>query len=239
VNQSAEPSLWNSLAARGGVNLQNQQREKISRYLELLLAANARMNLTRIVDPKSAEILHVGDALTVLPFLPATSHRLADVGSGGGVPGIILAIARPDARVTLIEATKKKAEFLKTAIDELGLTNVTVEPIRAEEAGRSELRESFDVAVARAVATLDWLAEWMLPLVKKGGVMLAMKGQKAADELAGARRIVAKLGGGAGEIIPVELPGAEHHVILRFRKIGTTDSRWPRAASAAKGRPLA
>ncbi|MGA3068356.1 MAG: 16S rRNA (guanine(527)-N(7))-methyltransferase RsmG, partial [Tepidisphaeraceae bacterium] len=147
----------------------------MSRYLDLLLAANARMNLTRIVDPKSAEILHVGDSLMVLPYLPAGAHRLADVGSGGGVPGIVLAIARPDAQITLIEATKKKAEFLKSAANELGLANVTVAPIRAEEAGRSELRETFDVALARAVGTLDWLAEWMLPLVKNGGVMLAMK----------------------------------------------------------------
>jgi 16S rRNA (guanine527-N7)-methyltransferase len=239
VNQPADPSLWNQLAERGGVTLQPEQHQKISKYLELLLAANARMNLTRIVDPKSAEILHVGDALTILPYLPAGEHRLADVGSGGGVPGIILAIARPDAQVALIEATKKKADYLKSAAGELGLANVTVLPIRAEEAGRSEWRELFDVALARAVATLDWLAEWMLPLVKKGGVMLAMKGAKAGEELAGVRRLAAKLGGGNGEILPVELPGAEHHVIVRFRKIGRTDPRWPRAASAAKGRPPA
>jgi 16S rRNA (guanine527-N7)-methyltransferase len=197
------------------------------------------MNLTRIVDPKSAEILHVGDSLMVLPYLPAGAHRLADVGSGGGVPGIVLAIARPDAQITLIEATKKKAEFLKSAANELGLANVTVAPIRAEEAGRSELRETFDVALARAVGTLDWLAEWMLPLVKNGGVMLAMKGAKGADELAGAGRILRKLGGAAGEILPAVLPGAEQHVIVRIRKIAATDRRWPRAAAEAKGRPLA
>jgi 16S rRNA (guanine527-N7)-methyltransferase len=163
------------------MNLQDSQREKIERYLDLLIAANARMNLTRIVDRQQAENLHVADALTLLPFLPAGEHRLADVGSGGGVPGLILAIARPDARVTLIEATKKKAEFLKTTAAELELPNVEIAAVRAEEAGRSNLRESFDVVVARAVGTLDWLAEWTLPLAKKGGMVLAMKGAKAMN----------------------------------------------------------
>jgi 16S rRNA (guanine527-N7)-methyltransferase len=214
----------------------DSDRQKIERYLDLLIAANARMNLTRIVDREQAQNLHAGDALTLLPFLPAGPHRLADIGSGGGVPGIILAIARPDAQVTLIEATKKKAEFLKSAASELQLTNVTVAAIRAEEAGRSDLRESFDVVVARAVGTLDWLAEWMLPLVKIGGIALAMKGAKGAEELTQARRIIAKIGGGKAEIIPVDLPGAQHHVIIRIPKIAAAPRQWPRAATDAKGR---
>jgi 16S rRNA (guanine527-N7)-methyltransferase len=221
------------------MNLQDSQRAKIERYLDLLIAANARMNLTRIVDRPQAEILHVADALTLLPFLPAAEHRLADLGSGGGVPGIILAIARPDARVTLIEATKKKAEFLKSTAAELELSNVDIAPIRAEEAGRSHLRETFDVVVARAVGTLDWLAEWMLPLAKKGGVALAMKGAKAAEELAAAKRIITRIGGGNAEIHPVDLPGAEHHVIIRIPKVAPTHEKWPRAVFDAKGRPPA
>jgi 16S rRNA (guanine527-N7)-methyltransferase len=221
------------------MNLQDSQREKIERYLALLIAANARMNLTRIVDRQQAENLHVADALTLLPFLPAGEHRLADVGSGGGVPGLILAIARPDARVTLIEATKKKAEFLKTTAAELELPNVEIAAVRAEEAGRSNLRESFDVVVARAVGTLDWLAEWTLPLAKKGGMVLAMKGAKAADELAQAKRIIGRIGGGNAEIHPVELPGAEHHVIVRIPKIAPTHENWPRRVTDTKGLPPA
>jgi 16S rRNA (guanine527-N7)-methyltransferase len=221
------------------MNLQDSQRAKIERYLDLLIAANARMNLTRIVDRPQAEILHVADSLTLLPFLPAKEHRLADLGSGGGVPGIILAIARPDARVTLIEATKKKAEFLKSTAAELELSNVEIAPIRAEEAGRSNLRETFDVVVARAVGTLDWLAEWMLPLAKKGGVALAMKGAKAAEELAAAKRIISRIGGGNAEIHPVDLPGAEHHVIIRIPKVVPTHEKWPRPVFDAKGRPPA
>src|SRR5690348_7735138 len=106
------------------------------------------MNLTRIADRAAAEVQHVGDALTVLPFLPREAHRLADVGSGGGVPGIPLAVARPDVSLVLVEATGKKAAFLTETARALGLTNVRVVNERAETAGRGDLREACDVAVA-------------------------------------------------------------------------------------------
>jgi 16S rRNA (guanine527-N7)-methyltransferase len=147
--------LWSELASRASVSLSDAQLAQLSKYLDLLLAANETMNLTRITDRLAAEVQHVGDALTVLPFLPKAGHSLADVGTGGGVPGIPLAIARPDVRVALIEATKKKAAFLQTAVDALGLTNVRVVAERAEDAAAvSGRRESFDVVVARAVATM-------------------------------------------------------------------------------------
>ena len=161
--------LWTEIAARAGLTLSERQHDQLARYLDLLLAANQRMNLTRITDRAAADVQHVGDALTVLPFLPKQQCRIADVGAGGGVPGIPLAIARADATVLLIESTKKKAAFLKEAIEALGLTNASVSEWRAEDVGHSNSRETFDVALARAVATMDWLAEWCLPLVKKGG----------------------------------------------------------------------
>src|SRR5438045_9711139 len=104
--------LWNEIACRSGMALIEPQHHALSRYLDLLLDANQRMNLTRITDRAAAEVQHVGDALTLLPLLPAGPFRLADVGTGGGVPGIPLAVARPDAQVVLIESTKKKAAFL-------------------------------------------------------------------------------------------------------------------------------
>src|SRR3954462_12692058 len=119
-------SLWDELAGRAGITPTQKQHSLLARYLDLLLDANQRMNLTRITDRAAAEVQHVGDALTLLPHLPPAPLRLADVGSGGGVPGIPLAVARPDASVVLIESTKKKAAFLVTAVRELGLSNVTV-----------------------------------------------------------------------------------------------------------------
>jgi 16S rRNA (guanine527-N7)-methyltransferase len=230
--------LWDQLAAKGSVVLSEEQRAKLSRYLDLLLETNQRMNLTRITERAAAQVQHVGDALTLLPFLPAGPHRLADVGSGGGVPGVPLAIVRPDAEVFLVESTRKKAEFLRGAAGELGLWNVTVVAERAEAAGRGELRDSCDVAVARAVGELAFLVEWCLPLVKKGGKMLAMKGARVAEELPAAKRAIYALAGGEAVVHPVELPGAEHHVIVEIPKVGRTDARYPRDPTVAKGKAL-
>jgi 16S rRNA (guanine527-N7)-methyltransferase len=230
--------LWTTLAARGGVTLTERQHQQLSLYLDLLLAANATMNLTRITHREAAEVQHVGDALTLLPFIPAGPISIADVGSGGGVPGLPLAIARPEAAVMLIESTKKKAAFLASAAKELGLANVQVIAQRAEEVGQSDRRESFDLAVARAVATLDWLAEWCLPLTKVGGKMLAMKGKRAAEELPAAARAIRALGGGAAIVHPSELPGAQNLVVIEIPKQRKTDARFPRDPTIAKGKPL-
>lgn len=230
--------LWNRLANAASISLSSDQHAQLSRYLDLLLAANQTMNLTRITERAEAERLHVADALTLLPFLPKGVHRLADVGSGGGVPGIPLAIARPDATVLLIESTRKKAVFLRQAIAELGLGHVAVSDQRAEDVARSGQRESFDVAVARAVGTLDWLAEYCLPLVRKGGMVLAMKGPRAAEEIKSGHKAVRFLGGGTPEIHPANLPGAEGHVVVKIQKMGRTDPRYPRPPSLAKNRPI-
>jgi 16S rRNA (guanine527-N7)-methyltransferase len=232
-------ALWNDLAARADVSLSEHQHDLLARYLDLLLDANQRMNLTRITDRAAAEIQHVGDALTVLPFLPKGEFRLADVGSGGGVPGIPLAIARPDARVMLVESTKKKAAFLREATAQLGLGNLSVSQWRAEQVGRSNSRETFDVTTARAVATLDWLAEWCLPLLKRGGKLLAMKGERSAAELPAARKAIKLLGGGEPVVHAIQLPGTEHRVIVEIPKVNRTDDRFPRDATVAKGKPLA
>jgi len=235
---SAMPELWKQLAARASIDLDQPAIDKLNHYLDLLFAANATMNLTRITDRAAAEIQHVADALTLLPFLPAEPFSLADVGSGGGVPGLPLAIVRPDARVTLIESTKKKAAFLQSAVQQLELRNVTVLPVRAEEAGRGEQREHFDIVAARAVATLNWLAEWCLPLTKVGGRMLAMKGPKVREELDGSRRSVHSGGGMPPVLHPVELPGMNELLIVEIRKTSITFDTVPRDPTTAKGRPL-
>jgi 16S rRNA (guanine527-N7)-methyltransferase len=218
--------------------LADDAQQQLHRYLDLLLAANERMNLTRITERGAAELNHVADSLTLLPHLPAGAIRIVDVGSGGGVPGIPLAIARPDATILLIESTKKKAAFLKQTIEALGLKNVSVSEWRAEDVGHSNSRETFDVAIARAVGTMNWLAEWCLPLVKKGGKMLAMKGPKVNEELPLAVKAIKLLGGGEAVVHPVDLPGTEHRVIVEIPKIARSDSRLPRPATSAKGNPL-
>jgi 16S rRNA (guanine527-N7)-methyltransferase len=230
--------LWNTLAGAAGLSLDPQRAGQFDAFLDLLMAANRRMNLTRITDRGQAEVLHVADSLTLLPHLPPTEHRLVDVGSGGGVPGMVLAIARPDIQVMLVESTRKKADFLLSAAKELKLTNVLVEPKRAEEVARSPRRESFDVAVARAVAVLPVLVEWLLPLVKVGGWALAMKGPKAVEEMKRAQRAIKSLGGGQPAAFPADLPAAAGHLIVKVPKISRTPDRFPRPPSVAKGLPI-
>jgi 16S rRNA (guanine527-N7)-methyltransferase len=231
--------LWTQLASKANLALSDAQGSLFLRYLDLLDEANATMNLTRIVDRPSAEVQHIADSLMLLPLLPAGAIRLADVGSGGGVPGIPLAIARPEIQVTLIESTQKKAAFLQHAVATLGLANVRVIPRRAEDVAAGPERETFDVAVARAVGALNLLVEWCLPLVKKGGKLLAMKGERIAEELPPATRPIFLLSGGPAVVHPAGLPGAEHHVIVEVPKLGRTPPRYPRPASIAKHKPIA
>jgi 16S rRNA (guanine527-N7)-methyltransferase len=230
--------LWHHLACAAGIQLTEQQHALLHRYLDLLLKANETINLTRITDRPAAEIGHVGDALTLLPFLPKGSHGLADVGSGGGVPGIPLAIVRPDSQVILIESTQKKAAFLGKTIESLRLRNVQLFIDRAEGAAHGPARESFDIVTARAVGAMNLLVEWCLPLVKVGGKLLAMKGAKVLEELAAADKIIPMLGGGLPAIHKVQLPTTEHHVIVEIGKIARTDPQYPRPASHAKRKPL-
>ncbi len=174
----------------------------------------------------------MADALTLLPYLPPDAHRLADVGSGGGVPGLPLAIARPDVAVTLIEATKKKAAFLREAARNSGWRTWRCSKCGPRTSGRRPSTASRSTSPSPAVATMDWLAEWCLPLVKKRGTMLAMKGQKVAEELPIAAKAIKILGGDPAVVHPVELPGTEHRVIVEIHKSKKGDLRYlPRAAT--------
>jgi 16S rRNA (guanine527-N7)-methyltransferase len=153
---------------------------------------NEQMNLTAIKEPDEAWERHILDALTLLPLLAdlRAGDRLADIGSGGGVPGLPLAIARPDLDVTLVESTQKKAAFLAAVSAAMGLTNVSVRPERAEVLGKEELRAGFDVVTARAVGRLVALAPLTVPFARPGGLVLLVKGQRADEELAEARTVI-------------------------------------------------
>src|SRR5437763_3681464 len=129
--------LWNQLAQRADLTLNDAQLSLLDAYIDLLLAANQQMNLTRIDTRATAEVGHVGDALTLLPYLPRQAHRLSDIGSGGGIPGIPLAFVRADVQVLLIESTQKKAAFLKQTVHQLNLGNVAVSSNRAEDEART------------------------------------------------------------------------------------------------------
>jgi 16S rRNA (guanine527-N7)-methyltransferase len=232
-------TLWTTLARDSGRELSDSQINRLEIYLDQLIAANKVMNLTRITDRTQAQLSHVADALTLLKHIPAGTSLLADVGSGGGVPGMVLAIALPETRVVLIESTQKKARFLADTATVLGLENLSVRAIRAEEAGRGDLREACDVVTARAVGAMVFLVEWCLPLVKVGGKLLAMKGPRLAEELPAARTAIRLLGGADGVVHPVTgLPEASGHVICEVVKRGRTPEKYPRSPDIAKGKAI-
>ena len=176
-----------------GVSLDGGTIDMLARYFAALLAMNEEMNLTAIEDPAEVWEKHGLDALSLVPHLPRAG-ALLDVGSGGGVPGLVLAIARRDLRVTLLEATQKKAGFLAAVARELGLDNVVVVAERAEAAAKGELCSRFDVVTARAVARLDKLLPITAPFARAGGILLLIKGARAPVELEEAARVMKKLG---------------------------------------------
>lgn len=174
--------------------MESEAIARIGDYLARLLAMNEQMNLTAIKTPDEAWERHAFDALTLVPLLQEVNAggRVADIGSGGGLPGIPIAIARPDLLITLVEATQKKATFLSAIAAALGLSGVTVESERAEKLTTGPLRETFDVVTARAVARLPQLVPLTAPFVKSGGRLLLIKGQKANEELQEAARVLVK-----------------------------------------------
>lgn len=190
------PADFGARLAAISVSLSPAVLAQLGDYLARLLAMNEQMNLTGIKEPEAAWERHILDALTLLPRLAGLTSgaTLVDLGSGGGLPALPLAIARPDLAVTMVEATQKKAAFLSAVSAAMGLSNVSVRAERAEALGRGELRGAFDVVTARAVAPLVSLVPLAMPFVRPGGRVLLIKGQRADEELAEARSILAKLG---------------------------------------------
>ncbi len=200
----------------------------------LLLDWNARMDLTAVPEGEMLQ-KHYLDALTAVDLLPHGA-RAVDVGTGAGFPGVPLLLARPDLSMVLLDARRKRVDFLSAALMALGLDSGRAEAVhaRAEDFARAE-RTAFDVAVSRAVAALPLLLEWMLPLVRVGGRCVVWKGPGAAEEVEEARRIAPLLGGGEVRAVDAAVPGGgEGHVLVIVEKAGETDARFPRRGAAAK-----
>ncbi len=186
-------------------------------YLEELLKWNEKFNLTAIKTPEEIKVKHFYDSLTLLPFIPTNTKTLVDVGSGAGFPGIPLAITRPDIFVTLIESTGKKTQFLEHVVETLKLKNVEVVYARAEEVAKhDDYFESFDVGVARAVAKLDKLAGFVLPLIKRGGLFLAQKG--TLENLAESEETLKECGGKIISVEKIETEDLKDRVIVIVKK---------------------
>jgi 16S rRNA (guanine527-N7)-methyltransferase len=227
-------------AAAMGIPMTGEQAGQFDIYHNMLVEANARMNLTRVPDD-IAEAVDRNYLDCIAPLaggFPAVAAAV-DVGSGAGFPGIPLAIMLQDTRFTLIDALGKRVDFLRDVIARLGL-NAGALHLRAEDAARQGvLREGFDLAVARAVAPMNVLCEYMLPLLRVGGCMLALKGPGLDEELARAENALSLLGGGISRVQSLPIPGRDwDHRAVWIKKTAPTPDKYPRRAGAAEKRPL-
>lgn len=224
-----------------GINLSDEQIGKFERLTELLLRWNERMNLTAITDPAEIAIKHYLDALTLAQVVPQFDDlRLIDVGTGGGFPGLPLAIVFPRLQVTLMDSTAKKLRFIDDVAQSLELENVSSLHSRAEDAGQNKRhREAYDIVVARAVARMPVLAEYTLPLCKLGGQVIAMKGTSAFEETAAAAKAITALGGELFGMEDVNLPTLDNpRYLIVIDKINPTPRRYPRKAGLPSRQPI-
>ena len=223
-----------------GVELETEDAPRLQAYLQLLLEENRRINLTAIRDPVAAWRRHVLDALSLVGPLASVAAsldrpmRLADLGSGGGVPGLVLACVMPEVEFTLVEATGKKARFLERAAATLELSRVSVVAERAEALGHDPShRERFDAVLARAVGPLRVLLELAMPLCRVEGVLLAVKGERATEEIEAARKALHALHAGVAATLPTETG-----TIVVVEKRRATPRRYPRPPGTPANRPL-
>jgi len=225
-------------------SLSSEKQRQLREYIEELLEWNQKVNITAIRNREEAMRRHVEDSLSLLPVLHlegVETLRVIDVGSGGGLPGVILAIARPEWEVTLLDSLRKRCDFVSSAVQRLGLSNVTVVCARAEDVGRDEAhREAYDVAVARAVAEMRLLNELCLPLVRIGGLLVAAKGPDPSEELQAAGRSLSELRGELKGVFPVESYGqdGQQFTAVVVEKAAPCPPKYPRRPGMPKKRPL-
>jgi 16S rRNA (guanine527-N7)-methyltransferase len=223
--------------SRPPVELDPAARAALATVLELL--AVERASVSSVTDPERAWKVHVDDSLSglVVPEL-AEASRIADVGSGAGFPGLVLAVALPSARVDLVESVERKCEFIRRAAAAAGIGNAETVRARSEELASGAGREAYDAVTARAVGRLSTLAELASPLLGENGVLVAWKGRRDPDEEAELERAAAALAMRPEEVLPVgPFAGSLHRHLHVLRKVGETPADLPRRPGMAKKRP--
>ena len=227
--------------------MQTEIAETFYALTEHMLSVNEHMNLTAITDPDEIIVKHYADCALIAPYLPEGAV-MCDVGTGGGFPSLPIAILRPDITITAVDSTQKKLDYVAATAKLLGLPNLQIKAARAEALGQMpEFREAFDVVTARAVARMNVLCEWCLPLVKKNGIFLAMKGRDGMIEYEEAKNAINILGCVAEMTQPYVLRdpfaaeenvGAMSRVLLSVKKRQFTPKLYPRPNAQIAKKPL-
>ena len=232
-------SYLKALAASLGVSLDDRALERFDLYARLLCDWNEKINLTAITDPQEICVKHFADSLTVFNYIDIPQNAsVIDVGTGAGFPGMVLKIARPDIRLTLLDSLQKRLNFLGVVLDELDLEAELIHS-RAEEGGQDlDLRESFDLVVSRAVAQLNILSEYCIPYVRLSGSFVAFKGD-ADGEIKSAKKAIGILGGKINNTFKFELPfEGGGRTLVEIEKVSPTPDKYPRQNGKIKSKPL-
>ena len=223
------------------IALTDSQIKDFTTYFHLLIEWNEKINLTAITSPQDVAVKHMIDSLSCYDetFFKKDT-RVIDVGTGAGFPGVPLKIFRPDINLTLFDSLNKRILFLQTVAKELGISDIKFVHSRAEDGGKNKgLREQYDVAVSRAVARLNVLAEWCLPFVAVGGFFIALKGSRYSEEVKESQGALQLLGGEIAKIQNVKLPGLDDvRAIIIIKKIKKTPLTFPRRPGMAEKNPL-
>lgn len=217
------------------ISISEHQLEQLSRYAQLLQEWNEKINLTAITGLEDIFIKHFYDSLLIAPYCYG-AKTLCDVGSGAGFPGLVLKIVLPDLNITLVEPTLKRVNFLNLMISELNLKNIVVLNKRMEDC--AELKESFDIVTARAVAALPVLSELCLPFVRVNGFFIAMKGSSGEEELEVSKNALKVLGGNVSSVIKETLPDGSARINILIQKVSVSPSKYPRAYAQIKKKAL-
>ena len=230
--------LTDTLSAFDIVLTENQLAQ-LKQYYELLIEWNEKMNLTALTAPEDVALKHFADSLLLLRYCDIEKEaRVIDVGTGAGFPGMVIKIARPDIQLTLLDSLQKRLGFLDEVCNELGFDDVELIHSRAEDGSRTELRDSFDIAVSRAVASLNTLCEYDMPYVKVGGRFIAMKGKEAQEEMSAAENAIHTLGGELLQKHDFILGEAGERSIIEIKKLTATPDAYPRRSKHIKNKPL-
>lgn len=219
--------------------LTETMQEQFEQYMNLLLEWNQKINLTAITNEDDIILKHFVDSLTILKYIKEESS-IVDVGTGAGFPGIPIAITRKDVNVTLVDSLNKRILFLQEVVKKLDLEKVKTLHYRAEEFGQNkQYRESFDIATSRAVANLTTLVEYLLPLVKLGGICICMKGPEIDEELENSKKAIQILGGKIQKVESIVLPESDiKRNIVIIKKVKNTPIKYPRKAGTPSKDPI-
>lgn len=218
-------------------SVSDKQINQFSKYSEMLVEWNEKMNLTAITDPDGITVKHFLDSILPLyMFELKEGASVADIGTGAGFPGLPIKIIRPDIKMTLVDSLNKRISFLRETVSVAEIDGVECIHARAEELGKNEeYREGFDAVVSRAVANMTVLCEYCLPFVKVGGVFLALKSEDSAEEIEAAKPMIKRLGGELEDIISAPLPMSDiTRTLAVVRKVEETPAKYPRRADKIK-----